>query len=122
MKSLPRFLFKLKKNLHQSLLILALLLSSFTFADSAKEYLYVEIRGLSQQRGVPELKKELSTITEISSFEYCDKAGLLILGTNDSIDSLRSNVNRLLHRLNYHYIIKSSISIEDAKNICNRHQ
>lgn len=122
MNSLPRFLFKLKKNLHQLLLILALLLSSFTFADSAKEYLYVEIRGLSQQRGVPELKKELSTIPEISSFEYCDKAGLLILGTNESIDSLRSNVNRLLHRLNYHYIIKSSISIEDAKNICNRHQ
>lgn len=109
---------QLKKNLLHLLPVLALLLSSFTFADSAKEYLYVEIRGLSQQRGVPELKKEMAVISEISTIEYYEKSGLLIIGTNQSVDSLRSNVNRLLHQLNYHYTLKSTISIEEARNIC----
>ncbi|MFZ7115879.1 MAG: hypothetical protein ACO1G9_10900 [Bacteroidota bacterium] len=110
----------MKKLLRNLLLFPPLFLSIFSFADSDKAYLFVEIRGLSAVRGVPDLRKELTAISSIKTFEYCEKSGLLILGTDQSIDSLRSNVNRLLHSRNYHYVIKSPIPIDAARNICNR--
>ena len=110
----------MKKLLLNTLIFLPLFLSTITFADSCKAYLFIEIRGLSTTRGVPELEKELTTIPSIKSFEYCEKSGLLILGTDQSIDSLRSTVNRLLHSRNYHYVITSAIPIEGARSICNR--
>jgi len=110
----------LNKKLLPLLITLPLFLSSICFALTGSEYLFVEIGGLSQQRGVPELKKELQSITEIKTIEYCEKAGLLIIETTTPIDSVRSKVNHLLHSLNYRYIIKSSIPIEEAHKICNR--
>ena len=110
----------MKTQLPQFLLILAIFLSVSSFAQTGNQYLFVEIRGLSAQRGVPELKKELDVIKAINSIEYCEKAGLLILHSENSIEAVRSEVNQLLHSLNYKYTIKSAIPIEEARKICSK--
>jgi hypothetical protein len=110
----------LNKKLLRLLIASLLFISSFSFAQTGSQYLYVEIRGLSANRGVPELKKELQSINSIRSIEYCENAGLLIIETSSPVDSVRSNVNRLLHSLNYKYEMKSAIPIEEAHRICNR--
>jgi hypothetical protein len=96
----------------------------FTFSDSSAQsngnYLFVEIRGLSPQRGVPELKEQLKAIPEIDGMEYCEKSGLTILHTKTSAVENRSKVNALLHSLNYKYTIKSEIPIEEARKICDK--
>lgn len=97
-----------------------LLTLSDSSAKSNGNYLFVEIRGLSPQRGVPELKEQLKAIPEIDAIEYCEKTGLTILHTKTNADESRAKVNALLHSLNYKYVIKSEISIEEARKICDK--
>lgn len=97
-----------------------LLTLSDSSAKSNGNYLFVEIRGLSPQRGVPELKEQLKAIPEIDAIEYCEKTGLTILHTKTNADESRSKVNALLHSLNYKYVIKSEIPIEEARKICDK--
>lgn len=102
-------------------LTISLFLSiSNILAQSGGKYLFVEIRGLSPQRGVPELREQLKVIPAIDNIEYCEKTGLTILHTETSAVEIRSKVNALLHSLNYKYTIKSEIPIEEARKICDK--
>jgi len=97
-----------------------LLIISNSPAQTNGHYLFVEIRGLSPQRGVPELREQLKAIPAIDTIEYCEKSGLTILHTKTSAVENRSKVNALLHSLNYKYTIKSEIPIEEARKICDK--
>ena len=93
---------------------------SDAIGQSDGHYLYVEIRGLSEQRGAPELKAQLKTIAAIDVVDYCEKSGPTIIHTRSDAKSIRSHVNSLLHSLNYKYTIKSDIPIDEARKICEK--
>lgn len=95
-------------------------LFSESYSQSDRHYLYVEIRGLSNQRGVPELRQELTATGVVDSVTYCENAGLAILHTVPPADSARTKINLLLHKLNYKYILKSEIPIEEARKLCGK--
>lgn len=107
------------KSLLRTLIILSLFLMAIkSFGQTGTHYLYVEIRGLSAQRGVPELTQQLHSIPAVDSVSYCENVGLAIIHTKTPAVDSRSDINRLLHSLNYHYVIKSDIPIEEARKIC----
>lgn len=89
-------------------------------AQSGGHFLYLEIRGLSQQRGVPELKSQLQSIPAIDSVVYCENNGLVIVHTTTPASVSRRAVYNLLKNLNYHFYIKNDIPAEEAERICYR--
>jgi hypothetical protein len=109
---------RLVKRLLPFITVLLLFVSNWSFAQNPHNYLFVEIPGLSRNRGVPELENQLKSIAGIDSLAYCDNVGLLIIRSNPNSTHLRAEVNKLLHSLNYHYTIKKTLPIEEAQKAC----
>lgn len=105
-------------------LIALLLVCSFLVNGTAKatapSYIFVEVPGISLDRGFPQLRDELRALPELGEIDFCEGLGLAIIAVHGDTHQAKQRINSLLHKLRYKYAIKRDADIGAVRTLCER--
>lgn len=111
----------MKRSILLTCFLFLILKSEFSFSQTKSNYIYIEIPGLTVDRGFPEFRQALVGISEIRSIQYCEKLGIAILQCNHHETNLEKNIAVALTKAHYKFHIKNPVAIESLVDVCNLH-
>lgn len=99
-----------------------LLLVTFLFCCKAysqeKRTIYIEVQGLSTERGFPEFRQLITGLQEVYEVRYCEKLGLAILDVQKDSITTENKLRVILRKSNYRFYIKQAIPAYLLPDIC----
>lgn len=94
------------------------LISGFSYSQKSTKYVFVEIQGITVERGFPDVRQSLSVLPELITIQYCQQLGLAILQVNTGADHTEKNIAKILSKANYRFYIKEPVPIESLISPC----
>lgn len=95
-----------------------MLISGISYSQKSTRFIYVEIQGLTVERGFPEVRQSLSILPELITIRYCQQLGLAILQVNNGPEHTERNISKILSKANYRFYIKDPVPIESLVTPC----
>ena len=100
------------------LILFFLTLTNILRAQDSSSLIYVEIPGLTIERGFADVRQSLSPIREIIGYDYCTKLGIAIFKINGDQQTTKLKIAKALSKNHYSYYIKNNISQEKLNRYC----
>jgi len=106
------------KTLTYLIFSILMLISGFSYSQKSTRYIFVEIQGLTVDRGFPDVRQSLSVLPERITIQYCQQLGLAILQVNNGAEHTEKNISKILSKNNYRFYIKKPVPIESLITPC----
>lgn len=100
------------------LLAICLLLISLKSYSQDSRTIYIEVQGLSIERGFPELHQLITGLPEVLKVRYCEKLGLAIVDVHHDSLSTENKLKVILRKSNYRFFIKQNIPPHLLPDVC----
>lgn len=106
------------KYLQKVIGFLLITISVNSYAQVSDKIIYIEIQGLTTERGFPEVQAILMAIEKVHNVEYCQKLGIVIIEASSNSSGIEKSIHTKLKSANYKFIQKKNVSIEALEVPC----
>lgn len=101
-----------------ALFIFILLKSTCSFSQTNSRYIFIEVPGLTTERGFPEFNQLLSGLEQVNHIQYCQKLGVAIINVKTPSEGFEKTISIILRKSNYKFFIKEPVPIEALISPC----
>ena len=105
-------------DMRKIILLLIILLYYCNSYSQETRNIYIEIQGLSKERGFPEFRQLIIGLPEVYAVRYCEKLGLAILDVDRDSLTTENKLKFILKKSNYRFYIKNDIPSYLLPEVC----